>query len=449
MNSVRAKNAIIIILVVTISVAIIAGAVYVAVDGNKNNGDREYFFDTAPIDYSTQENFAYANLFKKAVAEYLSPISSQINLSAFADRLLAAMSVTRIPAEKLGGMASAIKKNNLNDIVGNIDGDITEEELEKLLHISGLKVISDFLDGFFEESGLTGEETGKFLYNYMELYSAENYKTALHTVGEDNFVKFVSTTTYFLTSVSDIKEGTGDYVNSAVLKAALYEAGSAYLNVGSKGADVLEQVLGFNFHYDEDKTYSAEINGYAAAIKGKSGCVIPLLGYVLREIKTDDIERARLYSQNHKDDDLIISQAGFARSVKAGIEKFLLAYGEKIGAENLTELKLQLISLAKNLYSAQILTAGIEPSILENEEMKEYFAASAESFETFFATVEKLSDMDISDEIIDGMSEEERKELVSTAKNMWSLEGESGTFVTAVTYMWAAQRLYEAEKELK
>ena len=55
----------------------------------------------------------------------------------------------------------------------------------------------------------------------------------------------------------------------------------------------------------------------------------------------------------------------------------------------------------------------------------------------------------MSDEIIDGMTEEERKELVSTAKNIWSLEKESGTFVTAVTYMWAAQRLYEAEKELK
>ncbi len=449
MNSVRAKNAIIIILVVTISVAIIAGAVCVAVDGNKNNGDREYFFDTAPIDYSTQENFTYANLFKKAVAEYLSPVSSQIDLSAFADRLLAAMSVTRIPAEKLGGMASAIRKNNLNDIVGNIDGDITDEKLEELLKISGLKVISDFLDGFFTESGLTGEEAGKFLYNYMELYSAENYKTALHVIGEDNFVKFVSTTTYFLTSVSDIKEGTGDYVNSTVLKAALYEAGSAYLDMGSKGTDVLEQVLGFNFYYDEDKTYSAEINGYAAAINGKLGCVIPLLGYVLREIKTYDIERARLYSQDGKDGDLIVSQAGFARSVKAGTEKFLLAYGDKIGAENLAELKSQLISLTKNLYSMQMVTAGIDPSKLAGEEMEEYFSASEKSFDTFFAAVEKLSDANLSDEIIDGMSEEERKELVSTAKNMWALEDESGTFVTAVTYMWAAQRLYEAEKELK
>ncbi len=449
MNSVRAKNAIIIILVVTISVAIIAGAVYVAVDGNKNNGDREYFFDTAPIDYSTQKNFAYANLFKDAVAQYLSPISSQIDLSAFADRLLAAMSVTRIPAEKLGGMASAIRKNNLNDIVGNIDGDITDEELEELLKISGLKLISDFLDGFFEESGLTGEETGKFLYNYMELYSAENYKTALHAMGEDIFVKFVSTTTYFLTSVSDIKEGTGDYVNSVVLKAALYEAGSSYLDMGSKGTEVTESVLGLRFHFDEDKTYSAEINGYAAAINGKLGCVIPLLGCVLREIKTDDIERARLYSQDGKDGDLIISQAGFARSVKAGTEKFLLAYGDIIGAENLAELKSQLISLTKNLYSAQMVTAGIDPSKLDGEEIKEYFAESEKSFDTFFAAVEKLSDTDLSDEIIDGMSEEERKELVSTAKNMWSLEEESGTFVTAVTYMWAAQRLYEAEKELK
>ena len=449
MNSVRAKNAIIIILIVTISVAIIAGAVYVAVDGNKNNGEREYFFDTAPIDYSTQKNFAYANLFRDAVAQYLSPVSTQIDLSKFADRLLAAMSVTRIPAEKLGGMATAIRRNNLNDIGGGIDGDITEKELEELLKISGLKVISDFLDGFFAESGLTGEETGRFLYNYMELYSAESYKTALHLIGEDDFVKFVSTTTYFLTSVSDIKEGTGDYVNSAVLKAALYEAGSAYLNVGSKGTETIERVLGLRFHFDEDKANSSMINGYAAAINGKLGCVIPLIGYVLREIKTDDIERARLYSQDGKEGDLIISQTGFARSIKAGMEKFLLAYGDKRGAENLAELTSQLIALTKNLYSAQIVTAGVDPSIMEDEDIKAYFAASEKSFETFFAAVEKLSHTAMSDEIIDGMTEEERKELVSTAKNIWSLEKESGTFVTAVTYMWAAQRLYEAEKELK
>lgn len=448
MNSVRLKNAIIIVLVVVIAVAIIVGSVYVAVDNNRSVESREYFFDTAPIDYSSQSNFAYAKLFKEAVATYFSSVSTSIDLGAFGDRLLAAMSVSRIPAEKLGGMATAIKNNSLSDILGKSWTDMSDEEWEELLRVPGLTAISSFLDAFFEESGLTGEETGEFLYNYMQLYSPADYKAALSLVGEDTFVRFVSTTTYFLTSISDIKQGKGDYIDSAALRAVLFEGGSAYANMGKVGLDNIEKAFGLIWQYGEDKNNAAEINRYTAAMQGKIGGIIPLIGYVLREVKTTDIEAARNYSADGDRVMLVMSQAGFASSVKAGIEKFVAEYGAVFGIDDIDGLKAWLINLTKNLYSAQLLAAGYDPSVLDSDVFLELTDGTEQAYDSFFESVKALTEREMTEEELGTMTESELAEWENTAKGLWSLEAESESFATAVMYMWTTQRIYELEKEL-
>ncbi|MGN1041867.1 MAG: hypothetical protein ACI4SK_00110 [Christensenellales bacterium] len=449
MLSVRAKNIIIIVLITLISAAIIGGSVYVAVESNKNNEEREFFFDSAPINYSTEKNFYYANLFREAVAKYLQPISNQINLEKFADQLLEALSTARVPAYKLGTMASALKKYGIEDVFGRTDiENMTDEELEKLFKSSGLTTISNFLNGFFTESGLTGEETGLVLYNYFDKNFSDEYRLALHSVGKENFVRLASSTAYFITSLSDIKEGTGNYVNSSVVKSALYELGSTLIAVNAAGADNVEKVLGLRWNYGSDKEYATEINAYSAKMSGKIGLLLPLIGCVLRQAEVADIEYARQYAENGSIDALVLSHAGFAKAVDKGIEAFGSEYGDVLG-EDVGSLKARLVSFSKDLYCARMVTAGINPELLENEEFGEIFDTSEQAFERFFSAVEGLKDLTETEDTLSAMSASEKEALATEARNLWALEKEGGEIASSIAFMWTSQIFYNATKGLE
>lgn len=444
MDSVRAKNIIIIILIAAISAVIIGGAVYVAVSTNVRNENREYFFDSAPVDYSKQENFAYRALFKEAVMNYFAPLADNIGglteqSEIFAERLLNAMSVSRISGETLGQMANSIKKHKITDVLGGVDlGDLSEEDLKNIMKVSALDVIGNFFDAFFLETGLTGEETGTVIYNYLDIYASAEYRVALYTIGKEDFVSFIAIFTYFLSSVSEIKTGTTD-IDEHALKGACYELGANFLRVG-KDVEVLEKVFNLRFHF-EDKEYGASASVFSQSLSKKMGSLFPLIGYILTECLANDIKNALDYAENGDTDSLILSQSGFARSIKRGVDRFLVEYGADFGAENYEEFQERINLIVKDLYSLRMTILGLSEEALQDEEFLQTLQESRENFAKFFSAVEVLKDFDGNLNLTD----EEKISLTAVARDMWAIEKDGGDIVGCIVYLWVAQILYDTE----
>ena len=272
MTSYGKRNAVGIALVILVTLAIIGGVVYVAVDSNRPDPVTEFFIDTAPVDYTTKENVIYVKKFRDAVNGFLAEITG-INISNFTDQIVEAMSISRIPAEKLSGMADAVNQNDLTGLIDALNNaSLTEEQIIELFETTSLEFVSSFLDGLFDKSGLTSEEFGLVLYNYFVLYGGQEYSLLLSAFGKDNFVSLIGDTAYFITTVNDVKEGTGEYVDSHAMSAAFYQLGTVFLKAESAaGVDTLEKVLLLRWNYGEDKNNYERINVYTGASREKIG----------------------------------------------------------------------------------------------------------------------------------------------------------------------------------
>lgn len=433
-------------IVILLAAVIITGVVLVAVDANKKTEEKEFFIDSAPLDYGVAENVVYVKRFRDAVTKYLNSISQDLNLTGFADRLLNALSVSRVPAEKLGGMATAINKHSIDGILGSIDGgELTEEQLQEIFAKTSFDFIGEFLNSFFDESGLTGEEFGLFLYNYLNIYGSAEYKIALNAVGKVNFVQLLSCSTYFITSVNDIQNGGGQFVNAFVLQSAFYQLGTVLLkSTDIAGTEVLERVLGLEWHYGDDRDNASDINFYTANLKGKMGYILPLMGCILRAADAETIDVCWDYSSEKNEINLIYSQIKSAKTVKKGMEEFIKLYGEDFGADNITELTAQFKLLTENLYKAQMSVARKD---LNDEAFKKILSDCMERIDRFIGSCEYLSGINYTVEEINALSESERQFLAEKAADMQIMEYDADYFISSVIYMWASQRLYEVTKE--
>lgn len=441
------RNAVGIALVILVTLSIIGGVVYVAVDANRPDPVTEFFIDTAPVDYTSEENVIYVKKFRDAVNGFLAELTG-INASTFTDRLVEAMSISRIPAEKLGGMADAV---NTNDLTGLIDAlnnaSLTEEQVLKLFETTSMQFVSSFLDGLFDKSGLTSEEFGTVLYNYFLLYGGSEYSALLSAFGKDNFISLIGDTSYFITTVNDVKSGTGEYVDSHAMSAAFYHLGTVFLKAESAGTDTLEKVLLLRWNYGEDKNNYDKINVYTAALNNKIGYLFPLFGCVLRSIGAEEVERGRLYAETGKDADLVYSQALIAKSVGKGLDEFILSYGEKFGCSDRETLEAQLKALVENLYKAQTLTVG---GSLEAENFTERLKDHLGAIEEFFDALVVLEEIDHDyDTLVEMEKDGSIAYLAESSRSLWALEEVADVFNASVIYMWASQILYDLAGEVQ
>jgi len=437
MKSARAKNIIIIVLVSAIAAAIIGGSVYVAVENNSRNGQVDFFFDSAPADYSSAENFAYANLFREAVANYLKPLSDKIDFYGFADKLVRTASVTRISAETLGKCAAAIKKHNINDVLNGIKiEDMTDEELEELFKTSGFTLIKNIVGGFFSESGLTGSEAGNFIWNYAFLYGTEEQRNAFNAIGQDNFVGFSALSFNLISNFSD---GNASSFDGFTVKSIIYELGARLFKVSAGGADAVEKAFGLQWSREEGE-YAAAFNGFTAGISGKIGLLFPLFGFILKEIDVETSDYASEYAETGEENALILSRMGLSAAILRGADIFISRYGEQFGAENMEELKLQVVNLVKNIYCARMVSAGFPPETLEQKEIVDILNAAEKDVVEFFNAVEFLGKADKS---------AINAEYIEKVKNMDGILRQAEEVTASVIYLWTAQRMHNLEKEIK
>lgn len=448
MTSYGKRNAVGISLVILVTLAIIGGVVYVAVDSNRPDPVTEFFIDTAPVDYTTKENVIYVKKFRDAVNGFLAEITG-INVSNFADQIVEAMSISRIPAEKLGGMADAVNQNDLTGLIDALNNaSLTEEQIIELFETTSLEFVSSFLDGLFDKSGLTSEEFGLVLYNYLVLYGGQEYSLLLSAFGKDNFVSLIGDTAYFITTVNDVKEGTGEYVDSHAMSAAFYQLGTVFLKAESAaGVDTLEKVLLLRWNYGEDKNNYERINVYTAALREKIGYLIPLFGCVLRSVGAEEVEWGRLYADTGKDADLVYSQSLIAKSVGKGLNEFILSYGEKFGCVDRETLALQIKSVIENLYKAQTLTSG---GSLEAEKFVERLNNHLNATDEFFDALVEMENTNYDYDTLIGMEKDGSiVPLADKARSLWALEDVADVFNASVIYMWSSQILYDLAGEVQ
>ena len=434
-------------MVILVTLAIIGGVVYVAVDSNRPDPVTEFFIDTAPVDYTSKENVVYVKKFRDAVNGFLAELTG-INASTFTDQLVEAMSISRIPAEKLGGMADAVNQNDLTGIIDALNNSsLTEEQVLKLFETTSLQFVSSFLDGLFEKSGLTSEEFGTVLYNYFLLYGGSEYSVLLSAFGKDNFIDLIGDTSYFITTVSDVRNGTGEYVDSHAMSAAFYQLGTVFLKAESAGVDTLEKVLLFRWNYGEDKNNYKEINVYTAALNNKIGYLLPLFGCVLRSIGAEEVEWGRVYAETGKDSDLVYSQSLIAKAVGKGLDGFLSSYGEKFGCSDRETLAIQIKAVIENLYKAQTLTVG---GRLDAESFTERLESHLAAVDEFFDALSFLEEVDYDHGALTEMeSEGSIGPLAEKARSLWAMEEVADVFNASVIYMWASQILYDLAGEVQ
>lgn len=435
------RNAVGITLLIILALAVIAVVVVTAVDANKIEESNVYFIDGAPIDYNATENVVYVKRFRDAVSNYFSSVSSQINLNRFADRLLNALSVSRVSVSKLDTLATAINKYELNEIFAGVgEGEITEEWLTEILSKTSMDLFGSFFRRFFKETGLTSEELGLFIYNYLNIYGGDGYKTALNAVGKNNFIDLLSFTTFFLSSYGDTENGS--LSETGAMEAALYQMGAVLKNAAAGGVENLEKALGLVWIYGNDKDNYEEINAYSVALNGKIGYIFPLFGCILKEI---DAETVRIVSDKEESGDKYIrSRILVAKTVNRGLEKFIAEYGDKFGAKDKAELTAQIKLIFSNLYGTVVASS--------DGDRERFDALVNETYgriDRFIAALEALNDCDDDFDYICNLTAEEKEKLTLFSKDLAVLKGDADTFLAATFYSWSMARLYEIAREVQ
>lgn len=434
----RWKNAIGVIILIIVSATIIAGAVFSAVESKEKGVEKELFLDVAPVDYSAEENMIYAKRFRDAIASYFAPVTTEMSLGDFADKVLNACSLARIPAYKLDRMAQVIKRYDVGELQNALanGSEITEEQVQKLFEKENPAFIAEILHSFFAETGLTGEEFGNFVYQYLINYASADYKSALALVGKDVFTEFVGATAYFLSQMKDYSEHEGRLADAYAFEAAAYQMGSVFVaTANSAPAATVEKALGFAWSYDPTLTNYAELTVVLNELKGKFFTALLITGEIMRSVRAESLDEAT------DDTGFILSRISLAKDIKRGLDNYIARYGSDT---DLNLLKATFSAVVDDIYYAFAYVAG-------GDTTGEAFVTALNNvrahYEDFFASLIYLDGLDLSAVDIDSASEADKNALLIKAQKLSALNDDA-TFITeSLLYLWGSSRLYELKKE--
>ena len=422
----RTKNTVGIALILIVAVAVIAGVVVVAVDANSVVGGGEYFIDTAPVNYSDPDNIIYVMKFRSAVEKFFSTLDENYE-PKLSDRLLDALSRSRVPAYKLGGMADALDKHAPSNIFSSFDDwEIDEDDVEAIFSVSNFQRVSRFLRDFLTESRLTGEEFGQFLYIYLDSYGGGEQRGALTLLGRDKFIALIGSITTLVTYVGNADTGiiVADY---NAISAAFYQLGSVFIMANGVGNTNFEKALGLFFRFDNNDK-SVLLNGLAEAIDGKTGDFLAMVGYVLREADRGTVETAL----NAKDEDeKIYAHVLASRAAKRGLAKFSTDYGVENVEEWVTEY---LDGLNKLLaYSAG-----------DGSDYEELVERAVGKAREMFDAIELLTSEEFTlSDTSDLKGSEKYDGLTAATEAIDKMDGEADVYFSTLIFLWLTVRVDE------
>ncbi len=440
---------VLIITAIVLLVAILTGIIiYTAIQSSPKKEEWELFIDIAPVDYSAEDNYFYVMRFKDNSKKFISTVFNGADGTALTDRIISAMSKARIPAEKLGTMATAISEINLNELSNNLaDLDITEDDILDFMQTTTMEYIATSLHKFFTKSGLTEEEFSRFLYAYLRDYAPKDYLVYLDIFGKDNFIAFFSNSIYLINTLGDIKETGGENVSDYALQAVFYQLGSVYLSIiNDVGVDVVEKVLLFDFDFiDQNGNLETEKKELFIPVKGRIGLIAGILGSIMKEIDVNTINVMRDYIAEEgegriKTDKQIYSQILMAKIIKISLNRM---YSAKTGIANFNDMASVYLTAIKNTVKLNYLISG---GSLEDQLIIDACEQIDGNMSRYIGAINYLSELNYTYEEITAIEAGEFYEALHIkAREMNSMKYSLDNFIASLINIW----INEAAKSLE
>lgn len=443
----KAKDYIILTVVLLLVTTIFAIVIYDAVMLNKPPEPLDIYIDKTPINYKDADKAVFAFKFSHAITNLTSDIGINSNNEGLQDlisKVLDAMGKARIPAEKLGKIADVITKASV-DIVDFFtkNGDIPDEKLQEMIETAKIEHIANFSNDFFKETTLTEDEFSLSLYHYMRANATTKYKQAMYKLGEKDYVTFISNTLYLVNTLGEISQNE-QKVESNVLQAVIYELGSKYLEILDKvGIEAIQTVLGFGWHYTGADPKVASLNTYLDSITGKLGYLFGIAGYTMKAITNEDIDKLAYFvtldEGKEKNDCLIYLQSIISKAVFSGMVNSLKYLDGQI--TNLNELFPDLKNMIVDSYRLRNTLTNEE----ESAELVEYYE---NNFDKFAQALVYFSDKTLTLEEIMAMEDNEiYTNLLDNAKHINDFNVVLDDFVFNIIFVWARNILTGANLE--
>ena len=436
----RWKNAVGVIIIVILSALIVAGAVVSALGNNSNQSEKEIFIDVAPIDYTAEENVVAVRRFHSAVANYFSQISQTLSLQNFADRVVLACSRARIPAYKLNVIADVIHNYEPTEILSalNNDSSITEDQIIALFAMDTPLFAVDIMHALFTETDLTGEEFGRFVYEYLNEYGSVGYKSALSAVGKDVFIDFVGSASYFISQLKDYNNGSGKLTDSAAFVSACYQMGTVAKAMASVSSVTnVEKVLGFDWSFDPSIAEYNALMTRITELRGKFVATLNLLGMVLRNLSYDSVDKTfNAETQAQK----AAATITLAKDIKYALDTFVDEYGTDLNIGSLDELKAMYIIATDDIYYSM---KYVSNSDVTNEQFLNSVSGMHDNYEKLFGALTYLSALNYDESAINALDEGTRTDLYNKCDDFAALSYDSPYILESILYLWGSARLYE------
>lgn len=433
-------KAVIFVTAVVLVVALLAGIIiYTVIQASQEKKEWELFIDAAPVDYSTEENYFFVMRFKDSAKKFISSVFNGADGTVLTDRVISSLSKARIPAEKLGTMATAISQTDINAINESLNGlEITEEDIMNFMQTTTMEYIAISLHKFFSVSGLTEEEFSRFLYAYLKDYSPKDYVIYLDIFGKENFIAFFSNSIYLINTLSEIKETGGESISDYALQAVFYQLGSVYLSIiNDVGVDVVEKVLCFDWNFvDQNGIEDTEKNELFTAVRGRIGLIAGILGSLMKEIDVYTIGIIRDYLAEEdegriKSDKQIYAQMLMAKTIKESLKTM---YSAKTGIENFEDMANTYLTAIKNTVKLNYLISG---GSLDDQIIIDACEQIDGNMSRYIGAITYLSELDYSYEQITEIEAGEYYDaLIIKAKEMNSMKYSLDYFIASLLNIW-------------
>ena len=441
----------------------------------------EYF----SADYANVD-FGYITNFKKQISVYLGGLLNaefagflniekvlEVRLSSFADKVVNAMAMARISAEKLNAISRMLQENPISGIYTRFSDffdrlaeteNVESEIINFISNASIFSVLGDLLHDFMEKTTLTENEIANFIYYYILQNESEEYLEYFHKMGKEYFIKIVSETVYALSSMQS--ESLDHYNQESlfyIIQTILYELGDLYLDISdlTGGVDTFEHVFRFTWNYNTQYESYEELNALTAEVKGDIGTLCIVMGLFLKEISVDDISvfyTFRNAEWNEREQKMIVASIALSQTVQRTYEKAKLEFD--LSYENAPDFFLHYADMDATLdeiiatlrggddeegnwdifdeSELDIFDEGWEEDLedIEAEEVPDSFLIFSEALRFFNEgnfTMESFVAMD--------PESEEYKSIVENAQKIYAIEGGFSTLFGRLIDIWMLNKI--------
>lgn len=348
------KKNIIALIAVVLSLILLSGMIASTIIlSTRKTENWEYNNSSEAIDY-----YSDSQDFDKVIGEFRNKLLSYFNelfgsngnqfvdfgllYSSYADAIVNACSLARIPPSKLEAMADALERHSVSSVfarIKNAIGDIKDiEDFEKILekylsNYSFISVLSNFLNGFLSETTLSETELARMVYYYLINYSSKEYAAYLVLMGEDVFVEILSNTISVISMLKSLSSNANSYgiiATTGSIKSVLYQLGSIYCSAYNAFAvngitdDTLEKALCLTWDFNSKYLNREALQERSERIRGKLADLLYFLGTIMKNIGNEDIEAYLNYSYSDdetKENLYICSALKLAETVEVSFNK--------------------------------------------------------------------------------------------------------------------------------